>query len=443
MARVVRQRNNPPILLIVFVFLFIVAAAVAVLMYMRSDEATKSIAAGTKTKREDNKTIKELKSWNAKMGKEITGREGFTTKAALSQIESTYTMLKEGGHVERGGLLPTILVFDKNIKSQKKLVGDKDKAIQELTIKLDDLQESNKTKTDTYHTVIDKWTASNTKLREDLAKVNEQRKQDKTESKKKYDGMLETAQSEKAELLDEQEKMIEQASKDKREIRRIKKENEELRNRINPPKSDDEVFATSEIIRVTDDGDCYVGLGSKDKIKPGLTFSVYQKGEKDNDKTKGTLRVIKVDKDFSVCEIVELKDKNSPIVRGDVVANIAFHNLRPPVFVIIGDYDLHGKGTSAQDGSEELVLAVKYFGGKIEDEVTYRTDFLVVGKEPLRPKKPSEDALPAVHRVYQRNMKKYDTYSNSKAEAKTMRIPILNLNRFLTLTGYTPEKAPE
>ena len=39
--------------------------------------------------------------------------------------------------------------------------------------------------------------------------------------------------------------------------------------------------------------------------------------------------------------------------------------------------------------------------------------------------------------------KQYDAYFASKDQAKTMRIPILNLNRFLMLTGYTPEKAPE
>ena len=442
MARVVRRRNNPPILLIVFVFLFIIAAAVAVLMYMQRDEAAKSLVAGTNTKIEDNKTIKEYKSWNAQMAKGITGR-GSSTKAALSQIDFTHAMLKESGHVERGGLLPTMLKFDKMLKTQKDLVDARGETIKQLQGQLTAKGGEMTTQKSKYQAEIDKWVTSDAKLSEDLAKVNKQREDDKTEFKKKFDSMLDTAQSEKAQLLDEQEKLIEQASRDKTEIRRLKIENEDLKERLYGRKGEKiPAHSSGEIIRVTGDGICFVGLGSKDKVKPGLTFSVYKKGEMDDKNAKGKLRITKVDENFSTCEIVE-ENKDSPIVQGDIVANPAYHSTRPPVFVIIGGFDLHGRGTSPQDGFEELVSAVKSFGGKVEDEISYRTDYLVVGNEPERPAKPSEDAPPAVHKAYERLRKKYDVYLASKAEAKTMKIPVLNLNRFLLLTGYTPEKVPE
>lgn len=442
MARVVRRRNNPPILLIVFVFLFVIAAALAVMMYIQGDEAEKNLVAGISTKSADGKTIKELKKFNAQMADEITGRRGSTTKAAITQIKSTYETLKKSGHAERDGLAPTILRLDNILKKQKELVSRRDKKNQELAVQLSDREKMLKAQADKYQAEIDKWVASDTKLRKDLAEVNKRRGDDRQESKKKHDGMLGSAQNEKAQLLDEQEKMIEQASRDKRKIRSLEKQVADLKALLGGSKSEDEVFPAGKIIKITGDGICYVGLGSKDKIKHGMTFSVYEKGEKDSEKTKGRLRVVKVDHDFSVCRIVE-ENKTAPIARDDVVANVAYHSSRPPVFVIIGDYDLHGRGTSAQDATEELVSAVEHFGAEVENEVTYRTDFLVVGNEPVRPAKPSEDAPPAVHKGYQRLKKKHDKYYAAKAEAKTMRIPILNLNRFLKLTGYTPEKAPE
>jgi len=224
MARVVRRRNNPPILLIVFVFLFVIAAALAVLMYMQRDEATKSAEADIKLKRDNNTTIKRLESWNAQMAAAITGRKGKTTKAALSQVDSTYAMLKKSGRVERDGLVPTILSFDKILNSQKELVNKRAEAIKVLQGQLADKAQEMKAQKDKLQAEIDKWVASHTDVRKGLGDVHKQRTADKAVSKKKYDSMLEAAESEKVELLDEHEKMIEQASRDKREIRRLKKE---------------------------------------------------------------------------------------------------------------------------------------------------------------------------------------------------------------------------
>ncbi|MCK5114886.1 MAG: hypothetical protein KAR11_09015 [Phycisphaerae bacterium] len=442
MARVVRQRNNPPVLLIVFVFLFVIAAAVAVLMFMQRDEANKIIEADAKTKKQNVTDLAKLKSQNARIVTEIIGVKGKTTRAALDQIDTTYAILREGGHTDRGGVLPTLLLFQKKLEAQGKMEGKLTETIRALEAKISEKNAEINAQAKNHEVAIKKWADKHAQVDDDLKATNIRRSSDKTEAKKFSDGMLETARKEKTKLQDEREKLMEQAAKNEREIRRLKIQVAELKEKLNPTKGKGKVTADAKIIRVTD-GVCFIGLGKKDKIKPGMTFSVFNKSDigQEEPKSKGSLRVTKVAEGFCTCKIVK-EDKDAPIVAGDVVLNPAYHTMRPTVFVIIGEYNLRGQG-STRAGAEELIAAVKHSGGKVEDDVTYRTDYLVMGEKPSLPSKPDELAPPAVHKAYERLKKKHNAYLASEAKAKAMRIPVLNLNRFLELTGYVPEKAPE
>ena len=49
----------------------------------------------------------------------------------------------------------------------------------------------------------------------------------------------------------------------------------------------------------------------------------------------------------------------------------------------------------------------------------------------------------AVRQAHKKNQKKYDTFMETKKLALQLKIPILNTNRFLAMTGYTPETKVE
>ncbi|MFP4052582.1 MAG: hypothetical protein ACLFV7_01815, partial [Phycisphaerae bacterium] len=80
----------------------------------------------------------------------------------------------------------------------------------------------------------------------------------------------------------------------------------------------------------------------------------------------------------------------------------------------------------------------KRFGGKISDELSIQTDFLVLGAEPDRPVKPQEGTED--QGVYQQKLKEYMQFQDLKDEARRLGIPVLNTSRFLSFTGYTPQK---
>ncbi len=79
-------------------------------------------------------------------------------------------------------------------------------------------------------------------------------------------------------------------------------------------------------------------------------------------------------------------------------------------------------------------------GGKIADDLTVNTDFLVVGEEPPRPPKLADDASETDKALNDAQMKAYMDYEAAKAKAQAMYIPSLNTNRFLDLMGYVPDK---
>ena len=187
---------------------------------------------------------------------------------------------------------------------------------------------------------------------------------------------------------------------------------------------------------------CYINLGSKDRVRPGTTFTVYGGETINRENVKGRIRVTNVSDDFSECKIIE-QDKDSPIVVGDNVVNLAFDAVRTYVFVVRGEFDLHNTQTPSKLGTKEVKDAIRRFGGKVNDEIDIKTDYVVMGAEPEKPPMPPADAPASVQKVYQKQLKRYKEYSDIKTAAETMKIPILNTNRFLLLTGYEPEKRPE
>jgi len=189
-------------------------------------------------------------------------------------------------------------------------------------------------------------------------------------------------------------------------------------------------------------GICYVNIGKKDRVQPGMTLAVYSKKGVKQENIKGKLLVTNVGDNFSECKITE-EDKNAPVVVGDDVANIAFHPVRKNVFVVQGLFDLHGTGTATRIGADQVRDVIIKAGGIVADEVGYQTDYVVLGEEPIKPSRPEEDAPTTAQQAYQKQLRRYKEYQNIKEQAAALRIPILNTNRFILLTGYEPEPGPQ
>lgn len=130
----------------------------------------------------------------------------------------------------------------------------------------------------------------------------------------------------------------------------------------------------------------HINMGRQDGIALGMTFAVYSENSSIpvNGRGKASLEVVSVNKRTSECRIVSPPSPDDPILEGDGVNNILLARTRgkQQTFVVVGDFDVDFDGQPDPRGRESIIRHIERKGGKVLNEVTPLTDFLVVGTEP-------------------------------------------------------------
>lgn len=187
----------------------------------------------------------------------------------------------------------------------------------------------------------------------------------------------------------------------------------------------------------------YISLGSRDRVKVGMTFSVYSrhKGVPADGKGKATLEITQVFGDTSEAKI-RSTTPGEPVMVGDVIANPVYDRNRQLNFVVAGDFDLDFDNVAEDHAGKSVARMIASWGGKVVKNVDTRTDFVVLGAppSPVPPATASETATAAEHKAeYEAQVKAFDAI---KAEAKALSIPVLTRTQFLHFIGQVvPQNA--
>jgi hypothetical protein len=233
----------------------------------------------------------------------------------------------------------------------------------------------------------------------------------------------------------------------------LQREIEVLKSRIpRPPKVGEPVIrqADGKIARVPGSDVVFIDLGTGDHISPGMTFEVYDRfsgvpgtasddpnavpDEKSLPKGKAAIEVVKPGPAQSECRIVR-QTLGQPVVEGDVIANLVYDRNTKYNFVVFGDFDLDHNGTPTPADADVIKRLITQWGGKVQNDVTVATDFVVLGAVPEVPATvENEDPQSVIRR--EAAQKQLDAYNEVVSKAKGLNIPILNQNRFLYYVGY-------
>ncbi|MBX3387984.1 MAG: hypothetical protein KF691_00870 [Phycisphaeraceae bacterium] len=188
----------------------------------------------------------------------------------------------------------------------------------------------------------------------------------------------------------------------------------------------------------------FLNVGRTQKVVIGMTFAVYNDANSikmdengDYKPGKAQIEVINVGQDSSTARIVK-ETKGNPIVTGDVIANAVFDPMKVYKFVIFGNFDTKGTGNPTASGRTDIAAMVTSWGGEVQDDLEGDVDFLVLGEKPVLPPRPGVDQPIEVVQEYVRLERAVNKYNELLKQATAMGLPVLNENRFYTLTGQTP-----
>mgnify|MGYP006287036215 CR=1 FL=1 len=183
----------------------------------------------------------------------------------------------------------------------------------------------------------------------------------------------------------------------------------------------------------------HVSIGSDDRVYRGLTFSVYDRGQgvAQDGKPKAEIQVFDVADSFAAARIVKSEPKR-PILLGDVIANVIWDGSKSNTFVIAGAFDTDNDGTVERDARDRLTGMIEQWGGRVADDITVDTDYLVLGKEPEVPEEPTFQDIeidPQANMKYEQAKQELERYNQVQRNAQALWIPILKYQRFLYLIG--------
>lgn len=187
----------------------------------------------------------------------------------------------------------------------------------------------------------------------------------------------------------------------------------------------------------------HLNVGRDEHVYPGLTFTVYDRGasvSKDG-KGKAEIKVFDVSKTYSAARIVQSELK-TPILQGDIVANLIWDADRTNVFVVTGDFDVDNDGQLDADGVDKIQRLVKKWGGEMADSISVDTDFLVLGKQPTVLRKPTieeEEIDPRATAKHQDSLARLSRYNQLRDQAQSLWIPVFTYEKFLHFVGYNSQ----
>lgn len=258
-------------------------------------------------------------------------------------------------------------------------------------------------------------------------------------AKSEYTNQIEEEKSKQAELVAANQTLTARMGELQRQVDQF---------RLKP--SDPAILVDGRIVDVSSSNkdQVFLSLGSKDRVRPGMTFEVYSDAAaimydpRTDRQTPGyaSVEIVKVGDTTSTARVTRKAPRKS-VAKGDVIANAVYSPTYQYKFLVHGKFDIDADGKVTDGESDYIKAKIRDWGGIVidGDVVTPDVDFVVVGSIPPKPQVRSIAADDAAYAASLEAGRAYDSYTALVNSASAAQIPILNWNRFQILTG-SPER---
>ncbi len=420
-----RQDQGMHVLVIVFVIISVVMAGLSYFFYRSASEAWQRADAAEKKSRSADETARNFQAANG----EYLQMMGFGAFDNADDVKKTFDedMKRFGETFDENrlhyrDLLEYVYEENEKIAARETAAKDQVRDLKDQLLAVEGAKEEQVTEF--------KQNAENAE--QELAAQRRQFANDRNE--------LEATQKRLQDQVNQQRQKFEaDLAAVNAEVKRLTSDNSNLKRALDNalerlPRSIDQLeVADGRVTWVNQDGTVWINLGKADALRNQVTFTVFDtdRTEDIGAKRKGSIEITRVLGDHMAEARVTKDDSTNPILTGDVIYSQVWNRGNKLHFALAGDLDINGDGRSDLQLARDLIelnggVVDAYVAedGQVDGKMSVNTRYLVLGEFP-------DDVVGAEQRT---------GWQNITAEASTLGVETIALDKFLRQMGYVPQE---
>ena len=209
-------------------------------------------------------------------------------------------------------------------------------------------------------------------LTKEVARLNEEIAREKTQYNERKAKFTEDKTKSEADIAKDTEEYAAYEIKINNEIRELKRQLEELK--VKEVIKHEINFIHGKILRPdVPNKTAFIDIGSRDRVVPGLKFLVGNRGVQGKFEYKAKIEVKKAWMTYCEVGIIEIYDKDKPVVEGDSIVNPLFHKDRPIIVAFVGEE----RPLRLRYSVDEATRRIKEIGSEVRKEVALDVDYVI------------------------------------------------------------------
>ena len=219
-------------------------------------------------------------------------------------------------------------------------------------------------------------------LQKEVARLNEEIAREKTQYNERKTKFNEDKTKAEGEIAKDTEEYAAYDIKINNEIRELRRQLEELK--VKEVIKHEINFVHGKILNPdVPNKVAFINIGSRERVTPGLKFLVGNRGVQGKFEYKAKIEVKKAWMTYCEVGIIEIYDKDRPVVEGDAIVNPLFNKERPIVVAFVGEE----RPVRLRYSVDEATRRIKEIGSEVRKEVALDVDYVIfteVGSQKTR-----------------------------------------------------------